>query len=253
MEQNLIAVNLNSYRKFRDNAFEHLAEIGVRHVEIPVPTSDDLDAAIERLRRHGLWPSSLICRCDLSLDPETMREQLSIGNAIGVELFFVSAKCGGLSKPEAYQRLRARAELADEYAITLCLETHPDLAENATEARATVHAVGHSRLRWNLDTANLHYYNQNVDAISQAQQGLDLIASVHLKDSNGGYKAWWFPALGDGVVDFPRLFELLNARGFYGPFTLELEGIEGEELDEQAVRARVARSLRYLRVISALT
>jgi len=73
------------------------------------------------------------------------------------------------------------------------------------------------------------------------------VRSVHLKDTNGGYRTWYFPALGDGVVDFAGVFHLLNDRGFYGPFTFELEGIQGESLTEAETRARVARSLDHLR------
>ncbi len=245
--QNIIAVNIGSYRKHRERALELLPELGVRNVEIPVPAADEVDAVRQRLERNGLIATTLICPCDLTQDAETMREKLEIGRAMGVPIFFISAKAGELSKPEAYARLRARAELAEEYGITLSLETHPDLGENATEARATLLAVNHPRLRWNLDTANLYYYNQNIDAVSQAQKGLDLIASVHLKETNGGFKCWWFPALGEGVVDFAGVFRVLNEAGFYGPFTFELEGIQGEELSEAEAQARVAKSLAHLR------
>ena len=247
MPDNIIAVNIGSYRKYRDGAFAHLESIGVRHVEIPVPAVDDVDAAQRRLRDHGLTATTLLARCDLAQPPESMRDSLEAGRAMGVPIFFISAKAGDLPKPEAYRRLRARAELADEYGITLSLETHPDLGENATEARATLLAVGHPRLRWNLDTANLYYYNPNIDAVEQTRKGADLIASVHLKDTNGGYHCWWFPALGEGVVDFEGVFRVLNERGFRGPFTFELEGIQGEELDEAATRERVAKSLRHLK------
>jgi sugar phosphate isomerase/epimerase len=252
MSVNVISVNIGSYRKHRERAFGHLEAIGVRNVEIPVPTPDQVTTVQQRLRDHGLTATTLNCPFDLALEPESLREKLEAGKALGVSTFFVSAKAGELSKVEAYARLRARCELADEYGITLSLETHPDLAENSTEARATLLAVGHPRLRWNLDTANLYYYNQNLSAVSETRKGLDLIGSVHLKDTNGGYHAWWFPALGEGVVDFPGVFQLLNGAGFFGPFTLELEGIEGEELDEAAAGARVAKSMHYLRSIGAL-
>lgn len=252
MSINVVAVNIGSYRKHRERAFEHLASIGVRNVEIPVPVPDELAAVQQRLRDHGLTATTLNCPCDLSLEPESLRVKLEVGKAMGVSTFFVSAKAGELSKVDAYARLRARCELADEYGITLSLETHPDLAENSTEARATLLAVGHPRLRWNLDTANLYYYNHNVSAVSETRKGLDLIGTVHLKDTNGGYHAWWFPALGEGIVDFRGVFALLNGAGFHGPFTLELEGIQGEELDEAAAGARVARSIHYLQTIGAL-
>lgn len=252
MSVNVIAVNIGSYRKHRDRAFAHLEAIGVRNVEIPVPAPDQVDAVRQRLRDHGLTATTLNCPCDLAQEPESMRAQLEAGRTLGVSTFFVSAKAGELSKVAAYARLRARCELAEEYGINLSLETHPDLAENATEARATLLAVNHPRLRWNLDTANLYYYNHNVSAVSETRKGLDLIGSVHLKDTNGGYRAWWFPALGEGVVDFRGVFQLLNGAGFFGPFTLELEGIEGEELDEAAASARVAKSIQFLEQIGML-
>jgi sugar phosphate isomerase/epimerase len=54
------------------------------------------------------------------------------------------------------------------------------------------------------------------------------------------------------VVDFKSVFERLNGAGFYGPFTFELEGIQGEELDESATRERVAKSLRYLKELGVI-
>src|SRR5207248_11391401 len=113
----------------------------------------------------------------------------------------------------------------------------------------TIEAVGAPNLGWNLDTANLYYYTQGVNAVDECRKGLDLIRSVHLKDTNGGYRTWYFPALGDGVVDFAGVFRLLNERGFTGPFTFELEGIEGETLNEAETQARVTRSLDHLRRI----
>jgi sugar phosphate isomerase/epimerase len=248
--RNVISVNQWCYGKYQDGAYAHLESIGIRHVEIGVPSEDDADTVQRRLRDHGLTATTLQCPCDLTLDPETMRPYLAVGRQMGVRLFFISAKAGEkMSKPEAYRRLRARAELADEYGITLALETHPDLGENAGEARATIHAVAHPRLRWNLDTANLYYYNPNIDAVEQAQRGRDLIGAVHLKETNGAYHCWWFPALGEGVVDFAGVFVALAAVGFRGPYTMELEGVEGESLDEAATQDRVARSLKHLQKI----
>jgi sugar phosphate isomerase/epimerase len=245
--QNILAVNLGSYGKHKDGAFAHLESIGIRHVEIPVPAADAVEATLTRLAKHGLSATSLNCRCDLTQEPESMRESLEIGRRMEVPIFFVSAKAGEMPKPEAYRRLRARAEIAAEYDITLSLETHPDLGENAGEARATLYAVDHPNLGWNLDTANLYYYNQNIDAVEQARKGADMITSVHLKDTNGGYRCWWFPALGEGIVEFAGVFQVLNERGFHGPFTFELEGIQGETLDEAATQERVTRSLQHLK------
>ena len=60
------------------------------------------------------------------------------------------------------------------------------------------------------------------------------------------------PTLGEGVVDFKAVFQTLNDAGFYGPFTMELEGIEGENLDEAGAQARVAGSLQHLKDIGVI-
>jgi L-ribulose-5-phosphate 3-epimerase len=249
MPANLIAVNLGSYGRYRDNAAAHLQSIGIRHVEIGVPAADKAESVARDLEQHGLSISTMIAPCNLDQPAESFLPAARTAKAIGVPILFISAKAGDLGLPRAYARLRELAQIADQHGVTLSMETHPDLAENSENARATIKKVGHPRLGWNLDTANLYYYNEGIDAVEECRQGLDLIRSVHLKDTNGGFKTWHFPALGDGVVDFAGVFRLLNERGFHGPFTFELEGIEGEALTEAETQARVARSLDHLRAI----
>ena len=249
MPENLIAVNLGSYGQYRVNAPEHLRSIGIRHVEIPVPTPERAATLAQQLQEAGLSVSTMIAPCDLQKAADTFTPAARTAGEMGVSILFISAKAGEMPRAQAYERLRELAGIAGDHGITLSLETHPDLAENAARARETMAAVGHPRLGWNLDTANLYYYNQGVDAVEECRRGLNLIRSVHLKDTNGGFKTWYFPALGDGVVDFAGVFRLLNERGFYGPFTFELEGIEGESLTEAETQARVARSLDHLRRI----
>jgi L-ribulose-5-phosphate 3-epimerase len=247
MPQNKIAVNLGSYGRYREGAPRHLQSIGIQHVEIGVPPSDRAAAVADELAGFGLSISTLMAPCDLTQPAAALEPSARTANQLGVPILFISAKAGDLPRTQAYARLRELAQIADGYGVTLSLETHPDLAENAAVARETVDAVAHRRLGWNLDTANLYYYNEGTDAVEECRRGLDLIRSVHLKDTNGGYRTWHFPALGDGVVDFAGVFTLLNDRGFHGPFTFELEGIEGENLTEEQTQARVARSLDHLR------
>jgi L-ribulose-5-phosphate 3-epimerase len=252
MHVNQIAVNLGSYGRYRENATRHLQSIGIRHVEIGVPPAGEAGAVQDRLSNFGLTASSMIAPCDLKKEAGEFVTSLTVARQMGVPILFISAHAGDLPRDQAHARLRELATLAAAHDVTLSLETHPDLAENSVVARETIEAVGHPNLGWNLDTANLYFYNQGADAVEECRRGLDLIRSVHLKDTNGGYRAWHFPALGDGVVDFAGVFRLLNERGYYGPFTFELEGIEGESLTEAETQARVARSLDHLRAIGVV-
>jgi hypothetical protein len=54
-------------------------------------------------------------------------------------------------------------------------------------------------------------------------------------------------------VDFASLFRIANAAGMYGPFTMELEGIEGKQLNEEETLARVAQSVAHLRGLGCWT
>jgi len=93
---------------------------------------------------------------------------------------------------------------------------------------------------------------QGIDGIEELKKVLEYVEGVHLKDTDGGYKSWHFPALGQGIVDFPTVFRLLNERGMCGPFTIEIEGIGGEETTPELVSQRMSRSAQYLRDIGAL-
>ncbi len=252
--ENIVACNLGSYRQFGANAYAHLAEIGLTNVEIGVPSADSVDALQSKLKSHGLTATSLLGRCDVQSDTvvEDFQTTLNIANEMDVKVIFVSVHAGETDKNEVYDRLRAIGENAEPLGVKVCLETHPDMAHNGDIALETMKGVNHPNIRINFDTGNVYYYNHDVDAVTEVKKIVDYVGAVHLKDTNGGYRTWNFPTLGEGVVDYKAVFQTLNETGFYGPFTMELEGIEGENLDEAGVKARVADSLQHLKDIGVI-
>lgn len=252
--ENIIACNLGSYRQFRAGAYAHLAEIGLTNVEVGVPSAESVDALQSELNAHGLTATSLLGRCDIASETVVTDFQttLDIASQIGVKIIFVSVHAGDTDRNAAYDRLRAIGENAAPAGIKVCLETHPDMAHNGDVALETMQAVNHPNICVNFDTGNVYYYNHNVTAVSEVEKVIPYVGAVHLKDTNGGYRTWHFPTLGEGVVDFKGVFQTLNDTGFYGPFTMELEGIEGENLDEAGVQARVAGSLQHLKNIGVI-
>ena len=72
---------------------------------------------------------------------------------------------------------------------------------------------------------------------------------VHLKDTTGGKGEWEFCALGEGRVNFPKIIEVLQSVGFRGPYSLEIEGKQGEDLNQEGQLRRIQKSLDYLRQI----
>jgi inosose dehydratase len=147
------------------------------------------------------------------------------------------------------ESLRSLGDTAAELGVTISLETHKGPTQNADAMLALMGAVDHPQVRLNFDTGNIGYYNPGADPVAELDRVKHLVRSVHLKDNRGRPEDWYFPAVGDGgAVDFRRVRETLDAVGFAGPYTIEIEGIQGEPepgLDGRV--ERVARSVRHLK------
>ena len=254
--QNLIAVRVSCYGEFEHRAWTHLPEIGVRNIEMAVPPPDGVAALKQKLADHGLKASSLDGSCRIGLEnvAETMHPQFEACQALGAKVMFASIQAGELDLDTAYSRLREVGDVAAQYGVTMGMETHPDLISNGDVALQTERAVDHPNVRVNFDTANVYYHNDipGINAVSELAKIIDYVGSVHMKDTDGGYQSPCFPSLGQGVVDYPEVFRMLNARGFTGPFTMELEGFAGHTFDEPGQLKYVADSITYLKDIGVM-
>lgn len=244
----IIACNIGSYRQYRDTAYAHLAKIGLTNVELPCPQPDQVENVQKDLSEYGLTATSLTVQCPIEQDSVVAQFTQSLDTVaqMDVHTVFTSVKAGELDRTLVYDRLRQIGDAAQTRNLTIVMETHPDLITNGDIARETMEAINHPNVRVNFDTANLYYYNKNITATGELDKIIDYVAAVHLKDTNGEFKTWHFPALGEGVIDFPTIFSKLSAKEFNCPYTFELEGIEGETLNQEDAEARVANSLTYL-------
>jgi len=183
---------------------------------------------------------------------EAIKPQLETCAHFGARLCLICIRADQTDRSTIWKRLRHIGDLAAGYGITVIIETHPDLLTNADQTLETIKSVGHPHIRVNFDTANVYYYNENLNAVTELDRIIDYVAGIHLKDSNGKYGIWDFPTLGTGIVDFPAIFELAHEHHFTGPFTIELQGTEGLERNEAQQLQHVADSVAYLKKINAL-
>jgi sugar phosphate isomerase/epimerase len=248
MEAVKLACNVYSYGRYRQRAFEHMQATGIRYAEVSIGKPEDVDDWLRQAEPYDVQISSVICPCDVSSD-EGAESFAAIAQAVkrvGAGIAFVSVHAGDLPLPDVYRRLRRIGDIAAEAGLKVAMETHPDLITNGDIALQTMHAIDHPNVGINFDTANIYYYNEGRDAVTELRKVLPYVLSVHLKDTNGKPRTWYFPTLGQGVVDFPEVFRLLLQHGLRGPFTMELEGIEGEELTEPQQLERVEQSYAYI-------
>ncbi|MEI6500908.1 MAG: sugar phosphate isomerase/epimerase family protein [Armatimonadota bacterium] len=229
---------------------ERVAALGIKYVEMVLKEGENADQVLALLDPHGLKVSTIHAHPTPVSDDsilETMAQATEFALAVGAKGFFVSVLAGETPLDEAYTRLRQVGEIAGSRGLFVAMETHEDLCENAAKAIQTLEAVNHPAFGWNLDTANIYYYNENIDVVEEARKAAKWVRSVHAKDTTGGFKDPNFPNLGEGIVDFAGVGKALAAVGFDGPYTMELEGVAGSAGSVEEMERNVGLCAEHLR------
>ena len=129
-------------------------------------------------------------------------------------------------------------DYANEKGITIGYELHPgsDLFDGATYEMFLKHSNNHPAACITYDPS--HLLLQQLDYIQFIEIYAEKIKAFHVKDAEfrpngrvgvyGGYQSWIsragrFRSLGDGQVDFNRVFSLLTEKSFDGWAILEWE------------------------------
>jgi len=250
--------------------YRYLQRAGVRYVEVPaLPMSlaakydlttfapesmdqDDVDLFKQRLQSMGLTPITVAAFCDLrnASQAEALRRRIDFARQLGAR--YVIGEASG-ETPEERRKvingLRWMGDYAADQGIQIALETHEGPAQNGKRAREFLSELDHPNIGLNYDTGNIYYYNEDIDPAEDIREIADRVLHVHLKDTLGGKGEWRFCALGEGRVDFSKIVQTLESAGFDGPYSLEIEGLEGEDLRREEHLARVKKSLDYLKQI----
>ena len=251
---NILSCRPESYGRYWDRAYASLQSLGVRYVEIAAPAVAQVGETAEELERYGLRAAS-VCFYGPHSEPDFLQkvdDVVESAAAMGAPVIFTSQHAGETPRAEVYDRLRRAGDVCARQGVTLCLETHPDLCMNAGLALETMKGIDHPNVQINFDPANILYYNHGAVSLEELRPIAGYVRSVHLKDSAGGFHEHNFPAIGDGAVDWRGIFTVLNDLAMTGPFTLEMEGIAGEDLNFEETHARIQRSIQFLRGIGAI-
>jgi sugar phosphate isomerase/epimerase len=139
---------------------------------------------------------------------------------------------------ELARRWQPLLDLARDQGCVFGYELHPgsDLFDGATFERFLEHTQQHPAARINYDPS--HFLLQQLDYLQFIEIYGERISGFHVKDAEfrpsgrvgvyGGYQPWAgragrFRSVGDGQVDFQRVFTLLTEAGYDGWAVLEWE------------------------------
>jgi L-ribulose-5-phosphate 3-epimerase len=233
---------------------DRVAALGIKHVEIVLTLEQTVAEIQDLLGPHGL--QAMTTHIPVGLADESLLDDVAKYSDMAAELgargHFVSFHAGDMPLEEAYARIRQVGDIAEARGLFVAMETHEDLSENADKAVRVFTAVGHPAVGWNLDTANIYYYNENVDVVEEAKKAAPFIRAIHAKDTTGGYKDPTFPNVGEGIVDYAAVHAVLQTVNFSGPYTLELEGVAGAADSVEAMEANVAACAAHLRKLGVV-
>jgi sugar phosphate isomerase/epimerase len=238
---------------YYDEIFQHLMELGVKYIEINDPGLHDAEGLRSILDNYGIKVASLGSGFNLADENvgENFSHAIDSAEAMGATIIYTALHSADLELSLVYDRLYQVGDAVAKKNIKVSIETHPDLMHNGDVMLETMKGVNHPNICVNFDTGNIYFYNEGRAARDEVKKVAEHIASVHLKDTYGKYWTHDFPTLGKGVVDFVEIFRVLNEIGFYGPFTMELEGVASKEpLTKEGIKRSVAESVAYLRHIA---
>lgn len=269
----LVSCLTNSYGRFGPiAAIENIRDAGISHIELnikndgvpsffketPLLTNAATETDISRVK--GLLKANEVelSSCNITsgnpLDPAIVaitKQKLTLAQQLGVTL--VVGGAGEIEeesqREDLYQNLREIGDDAAAKGITYCFETHPGICVNAAGMLRAMEDLDHPNLRLNFDTGNINYYNKHANVLESLHEVVKYVKHVHLKDSYCKFKDWNFTTLGEaGGIDFLKVRYILEDNNFEGPYSLEIEGIEGEpELTLEEHHQRVKQSVVYLR------
>ncbi|MDQ3411512.1 MAG: sugar phosphate isomerase/epimerase [Chloroflexota bacterium] len=263
-----LAASTNSYHTYSlEEALAGIAAAGFRSVELTsVPgwtehvSREADDAEIQRVKglldQHGLTPVSMSAHSELTTDEGVIQFRKTLGICRVLGMTMITTSTGGHADTSGgslddqrtafLSRIRGVADEAAAAGISICLETHGGLLATGAMAADLVRQIDKSNVGINYDPGNVIFYGATRPE-DDVERAAGLINHMHVKDQIGGPGVWNFPTVGTGDVDFGRLFAVLDAVGFDGPCSVEVE-FQGEPWPPLAeVNRALAASYQFVR------
>ena len=264
MGNHKISIRPGSYGPHALVAYEHINELGIQFLELDAPGNPAFLKDMLEDDELNFKIGSFVFPIETD-DPtviDRFKKTCEICKNFEFEFFFSSTKTNGdfkKNREAGYKVLRELGDIAQSYGKFISMETHPPFCTNADEMLRTMQGVNHPAVRINFDTANIYYYNKLKigGGISEMEKVIKSIGSLHLKQSNGKPKTWFFPEFSDpeGIVDFKKVFDIMDAAGFQGIYTIEMEGTKKLPLNKLTMdqaKLNVKKTIDHLKQLGVM-
>lgn len=260
--KNKIGVVTSTYPNFNtDDALSGIAAASFGYVELasapsyfehvlPRPESaskEDAKNMTARCRKYGLELYCIAGHTRLLTENGTANFRKVLDYAENAGVRFVTTDVGEIKTEEDkntfYREIQRIGDYAKTKNVTVCLEMHGTWCNNGKTGAEIIQKINHPSVRLNYDSGNVMLYGK-VRPEEDIKHALPYMAFMHIKDDGADLGVWNFPALGDGNVNFDKIFEAL--KDYAGPISVEVE-FDGKERTLAEINAAVKKSYTFLK------
>jgi sugar phosphate isomerase/epimerase len=262
--KNKIGVVTSTYPNYNaEEALRGISKAGFKYVELasapsyfehilPRPEErvdkESVDGVLNLVNKYGLTMYCVAGHTRLMKENcvDNFKKVLDFAGLAGVK--FVTTDTGEVKTKEDekkfYSIIKELGDYAEDKGITVCLEMHGGWCNTGKIGAQIIKKAGHPNVKLNYDTANVVYFG-GVRPEEDLKYALPVMGFVHLKDhGTGKLQEWNFPALGEGIIDFKKVFTLI--KNYAGPISVEIE-FDGKKRSLEEINKAVKKSYDFLK------
>lgn len=258
--EKIVAVSMTAYDGYPlETALEQVAKLGCRYVELTA-----ISGIIEHIReedfneeyfqklgqimaKHNLSSVAFSGHVDLTEEGiiPVFKKRMDFARKIGAEIINTNAGPGERIE-KFYENIIPIAEHAEKIGITVGLESHGDIINSGKESGEVIERIGSDKVRINYDFANtLTFSHGEIKPEDDFEYILDYTDHLHIKDVLLSEGKWEFTKVGEGMIDYERIFTTLKDNNLNIPMSLEfplrLTGKKGESLRKSLPRPEIGK------------
>ncbi len=237
-----------------ETAFKHLAMAGYDGIEISAIDGMSEHLVLDRwreivpelVRLSKAYGLGLLAMEQPSQDPARMETAFQAAAEAGIPI--INCGPGGKTGDEeslkrSLDSLNALAQLAEKYAVTLCVKAHVGAAiYNTPTTLQAMEAITSPAFGIDMDPSHIWRAGENpVEAIAAV---IGRVKHVHIRDCKGRQQSPGKPEMqanGRGDIDLVGYIGVLHRNGYRGPLDLEIIGAKEYSLVQCAVIAAESR------------
>src|SRR5690625_540780 len=259
-----LAINSNTYHGFTlEEAVKGASEAGFVQIELagamdhtnhvfPQMTPQQLNDTKSLLRKYGMKCVGVGAHSNIMTEEgiDYLLNSIDLANEFGCK-YVVTATGDSHGDTDVIEdekiiaeRLAPVLDKCDKLNKVLVIETHGNNYATGESVKRLAQSL-HDRVKINYDTGNLLFYG-NTLPYDDLEASVDYVEFIHLKDKLGPNNEWNFPAIGDGDIDFPKIFNILEKANYKGPISVEIEFTPSGPENLGQVNEFVKRSFDYL-------